>query len=230
MTAPAVAMTLAAGFGTRMGRLTANRPKPLLTVGGRALIDHALDRCEEAGVRRAVVNTHYLGGQIRAHLAGRRRPEIVFSPEDEILETGGGVARALPLLGEEPFYVVNADVLWRGPPPLAALAAAWDPARMDALLLTVPRAAARGHRGPGDFFESGGRLARRGDAATAPLVFSGAHIASPALFADAPRGAFSLNLLWDRAIAAGRLFGVAYRGDWLDVGAPEGLALAEAGA
>lgn len=227
MSGPRAAMVMAAGFGTRMGALTADTPKPLLEVAGRALIDHALDHCAAAGVARAVVNLHYRGEMIRAHLARRAAPEIVFSPEDPILETGGGLVRAAPLLGDAPFYVMNADAIWTGPDPLASLAAAWDPARMDALLLVTPRGAAESHAGPGDFRLEDGRLVRRGAAPTAPYVYTGAQIMRPEALAGAPQGAFSLNMIWDRLLAEGRLFGVVHRGGWFDVGAPEGLAAAE---
>ncbi|WP_340107961.1 nucleotidyltransferase family protein [Pikeienuella sp. HZG-20] len=228
MIGPRRAMVLAAGFGTRMGALTAGTPKPLLRVAGRALIDHALDHLAAAGVARAVVNLHYLGAQIRRHLAGRTAPEVVFSEEAGILETGGGVALALPLLGPEPFYTMNSDAIWTGPAPLPALAAGWDGARMAARLLLVPRAAAIGHAGAGDFFmDEAGGLTRRGAAQTAPFVFTGAQIIAPGAFKDAPEGAFSTNLIWDRLIGEGRLFGVAHAGGWVDVGTPEGLRLAE---
>jgi MurNAc alpha-1-phosphate uridylyltransferase len=223
-------MVLAAGFGTRMGALTRTRPKPLLTVAGRTLIDHALDHVTDAGVRRAVVNLHYLGAQIRAHLAGRAEPEIAFSEEaPEILDTGGGVRQALPLLGAGAFYAINSDAVFAGPNPLGALADAWDPARMDALLLLVPAARARAYTRPGDFFldAEGGPPRRRGAAPSAPFVFSGAQILSHGAFEGALRGPFSLNLVWDRLIAEGRLAALTYPGDWVDVGTPEGLAEAE---
>ncbi|MEM7522401.1 MAG: nucleotidyltransferase family protein [Pseudomonadota bacterium] len=225
---PDVAMILAAGFGTRMGALTEDRPKPLIEAGGKALIDHALDAAAAAGVSRAVVNLHYRGDQIRRHLAGRRRPEIVFSEEPEILETGGGIVRALPLLGPAPFFSLNADAIWTGAAPLPTLAAAWRGGRMDALLHLARREDAVGHAGRGDFFRSDdGGLSRRGEAATAPYVFTGAQIIAPEAFVGAPRGAFSTNVVWDRLIARGRLFGVAHDGSWIDVGSPAGLALAE---
>ena len=167
MTAPKTAMILAAGLGTRMRPLTNTCPKPLLPVAGRPMIDLVLDHAAEVGVRRAVVNLHYLGAMIRAHLAGRTAPEILFSEEQPvILETGGGIVRALPLLGAAPFYTVNSDAVWAGPNPLAVLAAAWDPGRMDALLLLVPRERARGYTRPGDFFlaAEGAAPARRGAA------------------------------------------------------------------
>ncbi|MHA1529602.1 MAG: nucleotidyltransferase family protein [Alphaproteobacteria bacterium] len=224
-------MILAAGLGTRMRPLTDTCPKPLLPLGGGAMIDLALDHAVRAGVRRAVVNLHYLGGMIRAHLARRAAPEILFSDEQpRILDTGGGIAHALPLLGAAPFYTVNSDAVWVGPNPLAALAAAWEPARMDALLLLVARERARSYTRPGDFSLSGegNAPARRGDAGTAPLVYSGAQIIAPGAFADAPGGAFSLNLIWDALLARGRLAAVSYPGGWVDVGTPAGLAEAEA--
>lgn len=228
MTGPERAMVLAAGFGTRMGALTAELPKPLLEVAGRALIDHALDHLAAVGVGRAVVNLHHLGGMIRSHLAGRTAPLIEFSEEAAILETGGGVAQALPLLGPEPFYCMNADAIWTGPAPLPALSGAWDGGRMGALLLLVAREDAVSHAGPGDFFvDAAGRLTRRGAATSAPFVFTGAQIIAPGAFAGAPEGAFSTNLVWDRLIGEGRLFGAVHRGGWVDVGTPAGLRLAE---
>jgi N-acetyl-alpha-D-muramate 1-phosphate uridylyltransferase len=223
------AMILAAGFGTRMGELTRDRPKPLLPVAGRALIDHALDMADEAGIRRAVVNLHYRGEQVRAHLARRQAPEVAFSEEPEILDTGGGIVRALPLLGARPFAVLNSDAVFAGPNPLRALADAWAPERMEALMLLVPVARARAYTRAGDFFlpADGATPARRGKAAAAPLVFTGAQILSPAALGDAPAGPFSLNLVWDRLLAAGRLAAVTYPGEWVDVGTAQGLAEAD---
>jgi MurNAc alpha-1-phosphate uridylyltransferase len=224
-------MILAAGLGTRMRPLTDTCPKPMLPLLGRPMIDLALDHAVEAGVRRAVVNLHYLGGMLRAHLAGRKAPEILFSEElPEILDTGGGIAQALPLLGTEPFYTMNSDAVWVGPNPLAVLAGTWEPARMDALLLLVPRPRARSYTRPGDFFlaQEGEAPVRRGGAEAAPLVFTGAQIIAPGVFADAPEGAFSLNLIWDALLAQGRLAAVTYPGGWVDVGTPAGLAEAEA--
>lgn len=222
------AMVLAAGLGTRMRHLTADRPKPLVPVRGRPLIDHALDRVAEAGVTEAVVNLHYRSDMLRAHLAERDSPAIAFSDEtDLLLETGGGVAKALPLLGKSPFFVVNSDNIWLGPHAFAPLLAGWDAAAMDALLLLVPVAQAVGYTRAGDFSLDGGKLVRRGAAAQAPYVFTGAQILSPALFEGCPNGAFSLNILWDRAIAAGRAYGVVHAGRWCDVGTPEGLTEAE---
>jgi len=231
MSGPSVAMILAAGLGTRMRPLTDTCPKPLLPVAGRPMIDLALDHAVAAGVRRAVVNLHHLGDMIRAHLAGRVRPEILFSDEQpQVLETGGGIVQALPLLGAAPFYVVNSDAIWGGPNPLDALAGAWEPARMDALLLLVPRARARGYTRPGDFFlaAEGGAPQRRGAADHAPLVYTGAQIIVPGAFDGAPERPFSVNLTWNALMARGRLRAVTYPGWWVDVGAPAGFAEAEA--
>ena len=232
MTAPGIetAMVLAAGFGTRMRPLTEHCPKPLIEVAGRTMLDRALDRASAAGVRRAVVNLHYLGDMIRAHLAARQTPEIVFSEEmPEILETGGGIAQALPLLGDAPFYAINSDAVWAGGNPLSALADAWNPGRMDGLLLLVPRTKAIAHAGPGDFFRDAANApARRGTAATAPFVYTGAQILRPDAFAGAPAGPFSVNLIWDRLLASGRLGATVFGGVWADVGTPQGLVEAEA--
>jgi len=223
------AMVLAAGFGTRMRHLTADRPKPMVPVLGRPLIDRALDRVAEVGVTEAVVNLHYRPDMLRAHLTGRKMPEIAFSDEpDVLLETGGGVTKALPMLGDAPFLVVNSDNIWIGPDAFAPLAEAWDAAAMDALLMLVPVARAVGYTRAGDFSLDDGRLVRRGDAPSAPYVFTGAQILSPALFDDVPDGPFSLNLVWDRAIASGRAQGIVHPGGWCDVGTPEGVAEAEA--
>ena len=227
---PEIAVVLAAGFGTRMGALTRVCPKPLLPVAGRALVDHALDAAAAVGVRRAVVNLHYLGEMVRAHLSERTAPEIAFSEEiPEILDTGGGVAQALPLLGPGAFFALNSDAVFAGRNPLELLAEAWQPASMDALLLLVPVARARAYTRPGDFFldGEGGAPRRRGPAATAPLVFSGAQILTPRALRDAPSGAFSLNLVWDRLIDRGRLAAVTYPDEWVDVGTPDGLAEAD---
>lgn len=226
------AMVLAAGLGKRMRPVTDRLPKPLVAIAGKPMLDHALDRLAEAGIEAAVVNVHYLAEQIEAHLAGRQRPRIAISDERELLlETGGGVKKALPLLGEAPFFHVNSDSLWseNGVSNIAAMARAWDPAAMDMLLLLAAREGSVGFDGAGDFFKDGaGRLARRGQAATAPFVYAGVAILKPGLFADTPEGPFSLNLLFDRAIAAGRLFGHELDGRWLHVGTPEAIPLAEA--
>ncbi|MEM6547105.1 MAG: nucleotidyltransferase family protein [Pseudomonadota bacterium] len=231
MTQIGAAMVLAAGFGTRMGDLTATRPKPLLPVLGRALIDHTLDHVTSAGAGRAVINLHYLGDLIRTHLSGRNAPNIVFSEEQpQILDTGGGVRHALPLLGPDPFFCLNSDAVWTGPNPLSQLQTAWRPEAMDALLLLVPRDRALGYTRPGDFFldSDGGAPGRRADAPLAPEVFTGAQILKPGVFEDAPNGAFSTNVIWDDLIAGGRLAAIRHPGHWVDVGTPAGLAEAEA--
>lgn len=224
-------MVLAAGLGRRMGALTASRPKPMIEVARRPLVDHVLDRLAEAGVEPVVVNVHYHADVLEAHLRRRVRPAIVISDErDALLETGGGVRRALPLLGTAPFFVMNGDTIWieTGASNLAAMAAAFDPARMDALLLLAQAAGSVGYDGRGDFDRGpDGRLARRPAAGTAPFVYAGAAILSPALFAGTPEGAFSLNLLFDKAAAAGRLFGHRLDGLWMHVGTPEAVAEAE---
>lgn len=228
---PQIAMVLAAGLGTRLKPITDHTPKPLVSVAGRTLLDRCLDRLVEAGVSRAVVNVHWLGQKIRRHLATRRDIEITISDEsDLLLETGGGIAKALPLLGEAPFFAVNADLIWRddGLSSLRRLGDTFDPATMDGLLLLQPREAATGHNGPGDFLlAADGRLARRGTQMIAPFVYTGVQILRPGLFQDAPSGAFSLNVLYDRAIAAGRLHGLVHHGDWMDVGTHDGLTQAE---
>ena len=230
---PDTAMVLAAGLGKRMRPLTATRPKPLVEVAGRTLLDHVLDRLRAGGVRRVVVNVHYLADSLEAHL--RRHAddlEIVVSDErEELLETGGGLVRAAPLLGEAPFYVVNADNLWLDGPvdTLRLLANRWDAATMDALLLVVPLARANCHSGIGDFhMDAGGKLARRRPNRVAPFVFTGIQLVSPAFLHDAPPGAFSTNLLWNRAIARGRAYGLVHQGLWFDVGTPAAIPATEA--
>jgi MurNAc alpha-1-phosphate uridylyltransferase len=222
-------MVLAAGLGLRMREAVADRPKPLVEVAGRTLLDRALDRMLEAGVDTAVVNVHYRAEMIEAALARRAQPSIVISREDVLLDTGGGVARVLARLGAHPFYVANADALWLDgkESALLRLAEAWNESTMDALLLLVRREEAGGFEGPGDFFRAAdGRLARRGEATLAPFVYGGVQLVHPRLFSSAPRGAYSVNLLWDRAIAAGRLAGLVHDGTWFHVGNAEGLAAA----
>jgi len=231
---PATAMVMAAGLGKRMRPLTATRPKPLVEVAGRTLIDHALDRLRAAGVAKAVVNVHYLPGALEAHLKNRVKGiEIALSDErDLLLETGGGLRKALPLIDADPFLVANSDNLWIDGPvdTLRMLAAAWDEARMDALLLLVPLARAHCHKGRGDFHMTrAGALKRRRSNGVAPFVFTGIQMVSKRLFEGAlPDGPFSTNLLWDRAIAAGRCFGVVHQGLWFDIGRPASIAEAEA--
>jgi MurNAc alpha-1-phosphate uridylyltransferase len=232
MTPPA-AIVLAAGLGKRMRPLTATRPKPLVEVGGATLIDHALRRLAAAQVRRAVVNVHYMADRLEAHLKRRNHGlEILVSDERaQLLETGGGVAKALPLVACDPFIVVNSDNLWidGARPELSVLAERWDEASMDALLLTVPLARAVGYEGLGDFhMDAAGRLTRRRERRVAPYVFSGVQILSRRLFDDVPSGPFSLNLVYDRALASGRLFGLSHGGLWFHVGTPEAVGETEA--
>jgi MurNAc alpha-1-phosphate uridylyltransferase len=231
-TAPKHAMVLAAGLGTRMRPFNGRIPKPLVAVGGKALIDYALDRLAEEGVERAVVNVHHLADQIERHLAHRQRPKIVISDErDELLGTGGGVAKALPELGDGPFFHVNSDTIWIDgvQPNLRRLAAGFDPVRMDALLLLATTAASIGYSGRGDFLMApDGRLTRRGEREVAPFVYAGAAILTPAFFAGAPAGAFSMSPLFDRAVEAGRLCGLRLEGLWMHVGTPEAIKAAEA--
>jgi len=230
MTRPTRAMLLAAGRGERMRPLSDETPKPLLALRGRSLIERSLDRLAEAGVEEAVVNLHHLADQLRDRLAGRERPRVLFSEEEALLDTGGGVAKALPLLGEAPFFVVNGDALWLDGvrPALRRLADLWDETRMDALLLLHPTVAAFGFVGGGDFVMSpDGLLRRRREREVAPFAYAGVQLVHPRLFEDAPEGAFSFNRLWDRAIEAERLCGLRHDGTWYHVGTPEDLALAE---
>ena len=221
MSQPQAAMIFAAGFGTRMGALTRDRPKPLIPVAGRPLIDHAL-ALAEAAAPRIVVNTHYHAAMIAAHLAGRA---VTLSPEpDAILDTGGGLKAALPLLGPGPVFTLNSDAVWQGENPLSALAAAWDGTRMEGLVLLLDRDRAIGHTAPGDFLtDPQGRLSRGPG-----RVYSGAQIIRTDDLATIAAPAFSLNLLWDRMIARGTLYGLGYTGQWCDVGRPESIPLAEA--
>lgn len=225
------AMVLAAGLGLRMRPLTLTRPKPLIEVAGKALIDHVLDRLEAAGVETAVVNVHHLAEQVEAHLARRRAPKILVSDErDALLDSGGGVRKALPLLGERPFIVCNSDSFWlEGErPALRALFTAWNPDRMDILLLLAPLSRSIGYEGKGDYaLHPGGGLARRRGEAGAPFVYAGVSIIKPHLFGAAPDGPFSLNLLFDEAEKKGRLFGQELEGQWLHVGTPGGILEAE---
>jgi MurNAc alpha-1-phosphate uridylyltransferase len=229
---PRRAMVLAAGLGMRMRPLTDNTPKPLVTVGGKALIDHVLDRLTEVGVEIAVVNVHYLADQVERHLAGRHTPRIVLSDErNELLDTGGGVVKALPALGAAPFFHFNSDAIWIDgvKPNLIRLAEVFDTDRMDALLLLAATSTSVGYGGRGDFaMAPDGRISRRREREVVPFVYAGAAILSRALFSTAPPGAFSLNLLFDRAIKAGRLYGLRLEGVWMHVGTPDAIAAAEA--
>jgi MurNAc alpha-1-phosphate uridylyltransferase len=224
------AMVLAAGLGTRMRPLTDDRPKPLLPLAGRTLLEHALDRLAEAGVTDAVVNAHWHAAQIEALAAARTTPRIAIQHEETLLETGGGVRRALPLLGDAPFAVVNGDAYWLNGPTaaLTRLAAAFDAAAMDGLLLLVRTAQIDGEVGYGDFMlDPLGRLRRPKEREMSPYLFGGVQILHPRLFEGAPDGAFSLNRLYDRAIAAGRLFGLVHDGVWFHLSTPRDLKRAE---
>ena len=226
------AIVLAAGLGTRMRPYNGHVPKPLVQIGGKSLIDYSLDRLADAGVERVVVNVHHLADALERHLASRKRPHIVISDERaELLGTGGGIAKALPQLGDGPFFLVNSDTVWLDgvKPNFARLADAFDPATMDALLLLAPTAESIGYGGRGDFaMLPDGRLRRRGEREVVPFVYAGAAILSPALFAGAPAGAFPLTPLFDRAGAKDRLFGLRLEGLWMHIGTPEAVAAAEA--
>ncbi len=228
---PRTAMVMAAGLGKRMRPLTATRPKPLVEVAGQPLIDHVLDRLRAAGVERVVVNVHYLADALEAHLKSTDRLDVVISDERaQLLETGGGLVRALPLIDCDPFLAVNSDNFWIDGPAdtLKLLASQWVDSTMDALLLLVPQARACNHGGQGDFHMTAtGRLRRRGQARVAPFVFTGIQIIAKRLIADAPEGPFSTNLFWDRAIAAGRCFGAVHQGLWFDVGTPGAIRATE---
>jgi MurNAc alpha-1-phosphate uridylyltransferase len=232
MEMPRRAMVLAAGLGVRMKPLTDRIPKPLVEVGGKPLIDHVLDRLADAGVERAVVNVHYLADAIERHLADRRAPAIAISDErGQLLETGGGVVKALPLLGPAPFFLINSDTIWIDSvkPNLLRLAEAFDPDRMDALLLLAPTTTSIGYGGRGDYaMAASGRLERRGERAVVPFVYTGTAIFVPELFAGAAEDRFSLTRLFDRAEEAGRLHGLRLEGVWMHVGTPDAIAQAEA--
>ena len=225
------AMVLAGGLGTRMRPLTDAIPKPMVEVNGRALIDHVLDRLADAGVEKAVVNLHHHADLLEKHLASRTRPRIVFSDErDLLLETGGGIKKALPELGPDPFFSINSDTIWIEGirPNLPTLAKNFDPERMDGLLLLAPSVISIGYDGMGDFSLDGdGRLTLRADRMVAPFVYAGAAVLSPRLFEGAPEGPFSLVKLFARAIEAGRLFGQRMEGVWMHVGTPDAIAEAE---
>ena len=231
---PETAMVMAAGLGKRMRPLTATRPKPLVEVAGRTLLDHVLDRLRSAGVKRAVINVHYLADALEAHLNNRVKGiEIAISDErGKLMETGGGIVQARDLIGNQPFLVVNSDNLWIDGPTdaIRMLAARWDDATMDALLLMVPLARAHNHGGQGDFTLSpDGRItARRKQGRIAPFVYTGVQILSPRVIADWPEGPFSTMLFWERAIAAGRAYGLVHQGLWFDVGTPQAIAATEA--
>jgi MurNAc alpha-1-phosphate uridylyltransferase len=228
--APRQAMVLAAGLGARMRPLTDRLPKPLIEIGGRTMLDRVIDALAAQGVEQVVVNAHHLAPVLEKHIARRHSPTLRLCIEAERLETGGGVVNALPLLGAEPFFVVNGDIVWRdGPrPTLEDLASAWNDQRMDGLLLLHPVATALGYAGKGDFLLDGdGRLVRRAHGESAPFLFAGIQILHPRIFAGIPGGAFSLNLVYDRAIDAGRLCGMVHGGEWCHVGVPADIQTAE---
>jgi MurNAc alpha-1-phosphate uridylyltransferase len=231
-TTPRTAMVLAAGRGERMRPLTERMPKPLVPVAGKPLLDHVLDRLAAAGVERAVVNVHYLADMIEDHLRARARPQIAISDErDKLLDTGGGVVKALPAIGAAPFFHLNSDTIWIDgvKPNLERLAESFDAATMDALLLLAPVSASIGYAGRGDFtMAPDDRLTRRAERQVAQFVYAGAAILRPELFKDAPDGAFLLTTLFDRAAEAGRLHGLRLEGIWMHVGTPDAIAQAEA--
>lgn len=233
---PKTAMVLAGGLGKRMRPITDTIPKPLVKIAGRTLLDRGLDTLAAAGVEKAVVNVHHFPGQIVAHVASRTRPRVAISDESAgLLDSAGGIVKALPLLGHEPFYVLNADTFWiegegtpGGEPNLVRLALAWDAAKMDILLMLADLDSATGHTGGTDFLVGGDGALRRAHNDPSGLIYAGAAIVNPAIFADAPEGPLSLNRYFDDAIAQGRLFGLAMRGSWITVGTPAAIPLAEA--
>ena len=231
MSGPTDAMVLAAGLGTRMRPITDVKPKPLVEVAGKTLVDHVLDKLAEAGVARAVVNVHHHADQMEAHLAARRTPEIIVSDErDALLDSGGGVVRALPRLRGEAIFILNADTFWLdgASSNLRRMSESWNPDKMDALLLVAALTSSVGFDGAGDFvFSNDGRLRRRPERTVTPFAYAGVAIMARACFEGAPEGPFSLNRLWNRAIEADRLFGMRLDGMWLHVGTPQAIAEAE---
>ena len=225
------AMVMAAGLGKRMRPLTSTRPKPMVKVAGKPLIDHALDRLAEAGIAKAVVNVHYLPDSLEAHVLARSAPTCLISDErEQLLETGGGMVKASPLL-PDPFFCLNSDNLWlEGPEDcFHQLSGLWDAHRMDALLLMVPHTGAHNYRGEGDFhLDPLGKVSRRSRGRVAPFIYTGIQLVSQRLLRDAPEGPFSTNLLWDRAIAEGRLYGTTFTGEWYEVGDPDAVVSTEA--
>jgi N-acetyl-alpha-D-muramate 1-phosphate uridylyltransferase len=227
------AMIMAAGLGTRMQPLTATRPKPLIEVGGTTLLDHVLDLLRDAGIGRIVVNVHYLADQIEAHLARHAQDfDLAISDERALLrDTGGGLVQALPLIADDPFFCINADNWFADTEEhaLHRMAATWDAERMDVLMLVVPHARAGNTQGTGDFdMDAAGRLSREGPKRPRPYVWTGIQLLAKRVVADPPADVFSTNVFWDRAIAAGRCFGLVHDGDWFDVGYPQAIAATEA--
>jgi MurNAc alpha-1-phosphate uridylyltransferase len=229
------AMVLAAGLGTRLRPITDTMPKPLVPIAGKAMIDYGLDALAEAGVKRAVVNVHHFADQMTAHLANRTEPQIILSDEtDGLMNSGGGLAKGLKLLGRDPVLVMNADLFWIGETPgrpsnLTRLAEAFDPQHMDMLMLCVTLEETTGHNGKKDFsMDAAGRLKRYKDGDGTPYVYAGAIAMMPALLDDAPDDAFNLNIYFDRAIEKGRLYGITLDGHWITVGTPDAIGAAEA--
>ena len=223
---PDAAMVFAAGLGTRLGHLAKNTPKPLVVVGGKPLIDHALDIAERAGVERVVVNVHYMADRLSRHL--KNRNGVAVSDESgELLETGGGLLNALPLLDSACVFTINSDAVWKGENPMASLRAAWEPSAMDALLLLAPLHRAVGHRGTGDFLMAADGRIRRCKPGEGGLVYTGAQIIRTGGLSGIGRKVFSLNVAWDRMLERGRLYGLEYSGQFADAGTPQGLELAE---
>ncbi len=233
MTKVETAMIMAAGLGKRMRPLTENRPKPLVEVAGKAMIDHCFEKLVEAGIGKAVVNVHYLAEMMEAHLAALPYPiQIRISDERaQLLETGGGLVKAEALIEEDNFFCINSDNLWTDGPinSLHQVAQAWDEGRMDALLLLIPRSSAYNYQGSGDFhLDDENRISRKLPGQEAPLIYSGIQLLSKRLLRDAPAGPFSTNIFWERAIGEGRLFGLVHEGEWFEVGSPEAIAPTEA--
>jgi N-acetyl-alpha-D-muramate 1-phosphate uridylyltransferase len=228
---PSTAMVLAAGLGKRLAPITDTTPKPLVNVAGKPLIDWGLDALSAAGVSRAIVNVHHLADQLERHLAKRRLPEIAISDErGELLESAGGIIKALDHIGADPFYVLNSDTFWvdEGQSNLVLLANEWDDERMDILLMLATKDHATGYDGRGDFhIGADGTLRRLDVGETSPWIYAGAAIVHPRVFADAPQGKASLNRYFDKAIATGRLFGMPMRGQWVTVGTPDAIGMAE---
>jgi MurNAc alpha-1-phosphate uridylyltransferase len=220
------AMVMAAGLGKRMRPLTATQPKPMVRIAGKPLIDHVLDKLGDAGVTKAVVNVHYLPDALETHLKARKVPAVTVSDErEQLLETGGGMIKAAPQL-PDPFFCVNSDNIWLDGPrnAFADLSHAWDPDIMDCLMLVVPHSRAHNFAGKGDFhLDAVGRMSRRRSGRIAPFIWTGIQLVSKRLLRDAPEGPFSTNLLWDRAIEEGRLFGLSFTGEWFEVGTPDAI-------
>lgn len=228
---PKIAMVLAGGRGVRMRPITNTIPKPLVKIAGRTLLDRGLDTLAAAGVEKAVVNVHHFPEQIVAHVASRSRPKVAISDESAgLLDSAGGIVKALPKLGRDPFYILNADTFWmdQGEPNLIRLALAWDAAKMDILLMLADLDSATGHTGGTDFLVGANGSLARAHNDPAGLIYAGAAIVNPDIFAGAPEGPLSLNRYFDEAIAQGRLFGMAMRGSWITVGTPDAIPLAEA--